>query len=206
MKLIFIGLFVFFSCSVKPKLPSTLAGTYEVNIDLKQKSKEAIQSVKDSVKLALQKAKEEMNNAKVEMDLNVNNIDTSSAEGKIEYVTKSLVMQLSDSLSPNMGTLSEGIAELVSGTSNIGVSLVETMMKLVKINVTLNEDGSISSNQELIKAQFNTDMKWKQVDNSFVLLDFNGETNQSFTIQNRTETGFDLYNDEIILQFKKNNK
>lgn len=201
MKVIIFSLLSLFACSSSVKTPSTLVGEYEISVRLKEKSKEVLNSMKDSVKLALQEAKKQMADTKISLDLN--DIDTSTAEGKIEYAAKSLTKQFTDSLSPEFGMLADGVSALAHSTGDIGIKMLETVLKLVTIQVSLKEDGSISTNQELIKAQFNTDLKWKQDGDKFILLNSDGATEQSFIIQNRRDSGFDLVNEEISLHFQK---
>ncbi|NOT37365.1 MAG: hypothetical protein HOP11_08315 [Saprospiraceae bacterium] len=203
MKFAFVYLVLFISCSNPAKIPTTLTGNYELSLNLKDKSIEAIHSMKDSVKIALQAARAEMRNAKIDNEIDLNKIDTSTSEGKIEYVAKALSKTLTDSLIPQFDLLADGISGLVNNTGDIGVNMLEAALRLVTINISLKEDGTISTNQELIKAQFNTDLKWKQEGERFILMNSEGSAEQIFTIQNHQESGFDLVNDKIILNFSK---
>ncbi|MBK9733468.1 MAG: hypothetical protein IPO92_00295 [Saprospiraceae bacterium] len=189
----------FFSCKDKDVKMSDLVGNYEVSMKLKEGTIDKA-SIKDSIDNAMEIAKKDIQKAKSEMekDLNIDEIDTTTAEGKIEYLTKSFGKSIAD-VGLNIG---DEMTEMASDLATKGLNLSEEILSKIRVNIELFENGKVKSSASLFNIGMD-DATWKVAGNQFFITKDNESEKDSFTIIQRSQNGFILEKDKFHFVFTK---
>lgn len=205
MKTFFITLFsatFMMSCfDLKPQ-PSDMVGKYIVSAELKAGTIDK-ESIKKEIDEAMAKAGEEIETSRKEMmeDIDLESIDTTTVEGKIEYLGKSLGAQVGN-LGLDIGKISKDFGALVGDLASGSIDLSTAFLKNFKIEIELQEDGDIKVKNRLVSMGFN-DGTWKVENGEFVLMDESGKEKDRFKIKDRSSDSFVLEKDELLLTFTK---
>lgn len=192
----------FMACKDNGPRPSDMVGSYKVTGRLADGAVNKA-AIKDSIDQAMKKASEELKKAKKEMaeEMDVTGIDTTTAEGKIEYAAKQMGKSFSQ-LGEGLGDLTGQLGEMVSGLTVNGLDMAESIIKNLNITVELQEDGDIKSKGSIIDFGLRN-AKWEVKDGMFLLYREEGKEPESFRISNRTSKGFTLEKDKFLIDFVK---
>ncbi len=177
---IIIMLFLFstiLACQFDTIKQKSMVGTYKVNVDLNEaKSKEISQALKDS-KGDIEKAK-----AELRQELGEN-----------------------EALSDGLSSIVDGVAKIATGAASLGIGIAESVLKMVNVEVTLNEDGTVSyhSNSNL-DLNFSTEaQKWGIDGGKFCFYDKDGQISQRFDLEAISSNEFHLKNEDVTLVLHK---
>lgn len=193
MILVLIG-----SCTQKTITKKDMTGNYSVHLELDEKTFNK-QGVRDSVTQALSKAKDELSKVKVEFDLKM---DTSTAEGKMEYYAKSFAKTMS-SFGKDLGELGILMGEAAGDVAVSAIEMTENLIQHIKMDVELKEDGTIATDSSLVNNVQFSGSKWEVKDNLFILKDEDGKTKHEYKIADQSDKGFVLVQDKYRLVFEK---
>jgi len=190
------------SCKESGPFPADLVGSYTVTASLKEDiiNKNAI---RDSIETAMQKAEYDISKAKeeIEKELSLNDIDTTTTEGKIEFAAKKFGKSMAD-IGVNMGELGKDMGNLFSNLAVDGLSLSESILKNIQLDVELQSDGKIKTSGGLISIGLK-DATWLVNNDQFLLKTSESETQDTFIIKDRTNDGFVLEKDKLLVTFSK---
>ncbi|MBC7884211.1 MAG: hypothetical protein H7X99_01970 [Saprospiraceae bacterium] len=204
--LFFIPVFITFcACGDSGPHPSDMVGHYTVTAALDE---DAINktAIRDSIQTAMQHAEDEISKAKEELEkeLNLNDIDTTSIEGKLEFSTKKFGKSMAD-IGINMGELGQEMGNLFSDLAADGINLSESILKNINLDVELLPDGYIRAKGSLISLGLK-DAKWQVVGDHFLLKTNETDGQDTFKINSRTNDGFVLEKDKLQITFLKKAK
>ena len=175
-----------------------MTGKYKVHLVLDEKTFDK-QGVKDSVTAAMSKAKEELSKMKVEFD---EKMDTSTAEGKMEYYAKSFAKTMA-SFGKDLGELGILMGEAGGDVAVKAMEMTETLVQNIKMDVELKEDGKIATDSSLLnKVQFEG-TQWEVNGDNFIFKDDEGKVKHEYKIVDKTDEGFVLLHDKYRLVFVK---
>lgn len=195
------GLFLL-ACHDNSPQPSDLVGQYTVSVKLKDKALDR-QAIKDSIARAMEKATSEIEKAKEELsqELDLSDIDTSTLEGKLEYMGKSLGGNLG-----NLGLdLGKNLGGIIGDITESSLNLSEQILRNLKIKVELQADGDLKTQNKLINFGMDN-AKWKVENGEFIVLKENGRDEDRFKIVERSKSGFTLEKDKALFEFVKSNE
>jgi hypothetical protein len=193
MILVFMG-----SCTQKTITNKDMTGKYSVHLELDEKTFDK-QGIRDSVAQAISKAKDELSKAKVDFDLKM---DTSTAEGKMEYYAKSFAKTMS-SFGKDLGELGILMGEAAGDVAVSAMEMTENLVQHIKMDVELKEDGTIATDSNLVNNIQFSGTKWETKDNVFILKDEDGKTKHEYKITDESDKGFVLAQDKYRLVFEK---
>lgn len=203
-KLIFLTIcLVFASCKSNETTQKDMVGKYKVHLELDQSSFNK-QAVRDSINESLTKAKEELNKAHVEMeeDLSTAFIDTSTAEGKMEYFAKSFAKAMS-SFGKDLGDLGIKLGEAAGDVAAGAMDFTETLLQKIQLDVELKSDSSIVSSSELVKTVQFVGSKWEVKGDTFYFKDDYDRVKSEYQILEINDKGFILGQHKYKLVFDK---
>lgn len=198
--LILLVMIVIGSCKENQKIinKKTMVGKYDVHLELNEKTFDK-QGVKDSVTEALSKAKEGLSKMKIEFD---EKMDTSTAEGKMEYYAKSFAKTMA-SFGKDLGELGILMGEAAGDVAVKAMDMTEGLVQHIKMDVELKENGRMITNSNLIyKVQF-SGSQWEVKDDTFIFRDDEGHAKHEYKIVDKTDNGFVLLHDKYRLIFVK---
>lgn len=202
--LLFSALFVctFMACSPQP---TDMVGTYLVSAEIKESTLKR-EDIKKQIKEALSKAGEDIEKSRQEMmeDLDLENIDTSTFEGKMEYLGKSFGAQLGN-LGINLGKASQDFGSFIAEIADGSLNFTTSLLKNIEFQVELQEDGDVKVKNKLTSFGMN-DSKWRVENGEFILSNSNDKEESRFKIKDRSSNGFVLEKDEVLLHFNKAEK
>ena len=201
--IILCGLLLNISCKNDKIKLINMVGTYKVHVELDEKTFNK-QGVRDSVSEALTKAKEELSKAKVELDqkLDSSKVDTSTTEGKIEFVTKSFAKTMA-SFGKDLGELGIIMGEAAGDVAVKALDMTESLLKNINMDVELKEDGKLVTSSSIInKIQF-VGSNWEVKENKFYFKEEDGTIQNEYEILENNEKGFVLVQDKYRLVFEK---
>lgn len=200
----FCTIMCFISCNEFGPNPTSMVGLYEVSAQLKDgtvNTNEITKSVSDAmkdVKTEMQKARNE-----IDQELDLANIDTTTAEGKIEYAAKKFGKSMSD-IGLTMGELGKDLGNLFGGLAGEGVGLAQSILKNINAEIDLQADGDLKANSSLISISL-PNATWKVDGDQFILFTDNKAESDTFLITKKSTEGFILSKDELELHFMKKN-
>lgn len=207
----FMTLFVFifalssFSCKENDPHPSDITGNYLVTASLVKGAidKEAI---RDSIKAAIHGAKADLAKAKTEMEkeMDIENLDTTTTDGKIEYGAKKFAKSITE-ISFDMGKLGDNMGNLFANLADEGVNLSETILKNINMEVDLLPDGKVNTSGTWLSLGLKN-AEWKVENDYFLLKTENDVSLDTFFIKNKSQQGFVLEKDKLQLSFVKQTK
>lgn len=180
-----------------------MVGTYKVHVELDEKTFNK-QGVRDSVSEALTKAKDELSKAKVELDqkLDSSKVDTSTTEGKIEFVAKSFAKTMA-SFGKDLGELGIIMGEAAGDVAVKALDMTESLLKNINMDVELKEDGKLVTSSSIInKIQF-VGSNWEVKENKFYFKEENGTIQNEYEILESNDKGFVLSQDKYRLVFER---
>jgi len=193
------------ACKDSGPRPSDMVGNFKVTGRLKEGTVNK-SAIRDSINNAMKKASEELKKAKKEMteEMDVSGIDTTTAEGKIEYAAKQMAGSFSQ-LGEGLGDLTGQLGEMVSGVTVNGLDMAESIIKNLNISVELQEDGDIKSRGSIVDFGLRN-AKWEVKDGMFLLYKDEGQEPEVFKISQRSSKGFILEKDKFLIDFVKEEK
>ncbi|HRI01546.1 MAG TPA: hypothetical protein PK006_10880 [Saprospiraceae bacterium] len=159
------------SCS-NVKNPVSLAGKYQAHIEI-DKSKLNSAGVKDSIELQLSKAKEELQKIDFKNEMDLSKIDTSTAEGKLEYAAKEFAGSMTN-LGKELGSIGLNLGKFLGDVTINGINDLELGLHDLKFDVELQEDGDIKTDQEWIAWMYLKNVSWEQSNDQFILKNKDG--------------------------------
>lgn len=200
-----IATILFQSCSNFNNTKKEYAGKYTVKLELVKGiiPKEAI---KDSIKAGLSEAKETINNARKQMndDLKLEDVDTSTTEGKIEYAAKSFGKGVGE-FGLAMGEFGRSMGELAANVATGSLDLAEKAINKINFKVELKEDGTVISDKTGVNNFKLDESTWEVEGKTFYLVD-SDKNKEAFEIVSKKEDGFVLKKDKMKFIFSKDLK
>lgn len=195
-------LFSLISCKESGPYPSDMVGNYTVTASLAEGVIDK-NAIRDSIQTAMEKAEEDIKKAKeeIEKELNLNDIDTTTTEGKIEFAAKKFGKSMAD-IGVNMGELGKDMGNLFSNLAEDGIGLSESILKNLDIDVELLQDGKIKTKGGIISLGLK-DATWLVKDDYFLLKTSESDTQDTFKIKDRHPDGFELEKDKLLITFTK---
>lgn len=195
-------LFSLMACKESGPFPSDMVGNYSVTASLAEGTINK-SAIRDSIQTAMEKAEDDIKKAKeeIEKELNLNDIDTTTTEGKIEFAAKKFGKSMAD-IGVNMGELGKDMGNLFSNLAVDGISLSESILKNINIDVELLQDGKIKTKGGLISLGLK-DATWLVNDDYFLLKTNESDTQDTFRIKDRHAEGFVLEKDKLLITFSK---
>lgn len=188
------------SCKDTSPQPSALVGNYVVSARLSDKTLNST-VIKDSIDLALSKVKEELQIAKEEMkrEFDASAVDTSTLEGKLEYLAKSFGKEVAD-----VGIdMSGEFSGLISDIATKGFDLSKNLLTKLKIDVELQADGDIKAKGSIGSLGLNN-ATWQVKGDQFIVSRSDStEGTDIFDIIEKNDQGFILNKDELNIIFTK---
>jgi hypothetical protein len=200
--ILFSNIIFLVSCKDTSPQPSDLVGNYIVTMSLRDGVVNT-EAIKDSINEAMSKASEELNKAKLEMneEFNFSDIDTTTSEGKIEYAAKKLGKTIAEA-GLGMGELGKEMGSLFSGLAEGGIGMTKALLENMTLDVELQADGNIMASGSMLNIGLN-DKTWKVVGDDFIIADANNNEDQILKISERSDVGFTLTKDDIIIKLVK---
>lgn len=175
-----------------------MVGKYSAHLEIDEKTFDK-QGVKDSITNALSKAKEELSKISVDFD---ENMDTSTAEGKMEYFAKSFGRTMTN-FGKELGQLGIIMGQAAGDVAVQALAMTENLVSNIKLDVELKENGEVSTySTNGNNIQF-SGTKWEVTDNKFIFKDDDGRTQHEYTIADLTDNGFVLIQDKYRLVFER---
>ncbi len=193
------------SCSTLTNPRKEYAGDYKVKLKLGDDTfPEA--AIKDTIKAGLAEAKEALKNVKIKIkdDINLENIDTTTTEGKIEYAAKAFGKGMAE-FGLAMGEFGKSMGELAIGVANGSIDLADNIFNKIEFEISLLEDGSIKSENNTIDSFSFKDSTWEIEGKTFYLVD-KDKNKEAFEIVGKKEDGFILKKDKVKIIFSKKSK
>lgn len=196
---------LFQSCSNFNNTRKEYAGKYTVKLEL-EKDVIPKEAIKDSIKAGLTEAKEAIKNAKKQMndDLKLDEVDTSTTEGKIEYAAKTLGKGIGE-FGLAMGEFGRSMGELAANVAAGSLDLAENAINKINFKVELKEDGKITSDKTGVNNFKLDESTWEVDGKTFYLVD-NDKNKEAFEIVSKKEDGFVLKKDKLKFIFSKDLK
>jgi len=193
---------ILLSCKDTSPQPSDLVGNYTVTLSLRDGAINTT-AIKDSINDAMAKASDELKKARIEMneEFDFSSIDTTTAEGKIEYAAKKIGKSMAE-VGLGMGEFGKEMGNLFSGLAEGGVGMTKSILENITFDVELQADGHIKSSGSIFNIGIN-DKSWKVVGDDFILVDANKNEDQVLKISERNDNGFTLTKDEVIIKLIK---
>lgn len=191
------------ACKSNETKQQNMVGQYKVHLELDQSSFNK-QAVRDSINESLNKAKEDLNKAHSEMeeDFSTAFIDTSTAEGKMEYFAKSFAKAMS-SFGKDLGDLGIKLGEAAGDVAAGAMDFTETLLQKIQLDVELKSDSSIVSSSELVKTVQFVGSKWEVKGDTFYFKDDYDRIKSEYKIIELNDQGFILGQNKYKLIFDK---
>lgn len=200
-----ISVFVisFFSCKSEKDIKNEFIGNYDVQIKLGDIpiNKTAI---KDSIRAGLAEADKALKEAKNEVnsDLKLDKIDTTTAEGKIEYAAKAFGKSMNE-VGTSLGSLAKGMGELAAGIAEGGLDMADNILKNMHFKVELSKDGIIKGSSVNFSNVSFDGSTWDVRGNKFYIKSKDGATEEEFVIKQHDDKGFIIEKEKTIFTFTK---
>jgi hypothetical protein len=184
--------------------PPSMVGTFEVSGKLKDGTIDT-DEISNSVSDAMNEVKTEMQKARREIDqeFDLANIDTTTAEGKIEYAAKKFGKSMSD-LGLSMGEMGKDLGNIFGGLAEDGMGLAQSILKNINAEIELQADGDVKAKNSLINISL-PNASWQVDGDQFILFTDHKAQSDTFLISNKSTEGFILSKDELELHFVKKN-
>lgn len=200
MRRIFILCFILGmgSCSQKKINKSNMIGKYKVHLELDEKTFDK-QGVKDSITMAISRAKDELSKMNIRFD---NTIDTNTTEGKMEYIAQSFAKTMGN-FGKDLSELGILMGEAAGDVAVKAMEMTENLVQHIKMDVELQENGKIQTSSSTINNVQFEGTQWEVKENMFVFKDETGKTKKEFKISDHTNEGFVLLHDKYRLVFER---
>ena len=164
----------FFACKMDNIKQKSLVGTYKVSVDLASDKK-------DEINKSLNGAKEDIEKAKADIQKDIEDED----------------------LRQGISSIVDGVAKIATGAASLGIGLADSIVKLVGVEVTLNEDGTIAYNSSTNIDFSSKGVKWGVENGKFCIYDKDGKIQQEFDLEAKSSKEFHLVNKDVTLVLKK---
>jgi hypothetical protein len=195
-----------FSCKDTSPQPTSYVGDYEVTLSFDDNiiNKEEIQQ---DINDAVVELKEELSKAKTDMtgELNLNHIDTSTVEGKIEYASKKFGQSMAE-LGTDIGSLGAEMGIKLSVLAENSLNKAETLLNGVKFDVTLQADGDIKTSGPSVWRFGINDATWKVSEPYFLFQKDKDSKTDSLHIISQDNNGFSIRKDKFVVHLTKKMK
>lgn len=180
------------ACSSENSTRKEFAGTYELKIKFEENLLNN-ENIKDSIRLGLAEAKKAIAAAKEEVseEFDMKNIDTTTAEGKIEFASKAFGKGMAE-MGMSLGALATEMGTIAGDVADGGFGLAENIMKNLKIRLELMEDGKIKGSTGSISSISMDDATWDIRNKKFYLKSKKDSSEEEFKIIRKTDNGFEL--------------
>ena len=198
----FVVCTAFLSCLPMGPQPSDMVGQFVVSADLNEEAIDK-KAIKKDIDDAMKKAGEEIEKSREEMmkDIDLENIDTTTLEGKLEYLGKSFGSKMGN-IGLDIGKLSKDFGGLISDITSGSIDFSTSFLRNLKLDIELQEDGDVKVKNKMVSMGFNN-ATWKVDGDTFILTNSDDNTTDEFKIINRESKGFTLEKDKLQLHFTK---
>lgn len=190
------------SCTNFGPHPSDMTGKFIVNFSMKEDAVKKDQ-IKNRISDALNEAKDELTNAKRDLDreFDVNNIDTTTVEGKIEYSAKMFGKSMAQ-FGLQLGELGKNMGGIFGNLAEQGINLSAAMLNKIEVEVELLEDGDIKTEDSMLN--FSTaNARWEVKEDEFIISNRDNEPTGIFKIIDRNNQGFVIEKENVQINFKR---
>jgi hypothetical protein len=194
---------IFFQfCSSNSDNRKDFTGHYNVKLQLDEGTIPKA-AIKDSIKAGFAEAKEALKNAKIKIneDIDLSKVDTTTAEGKIEYAAKAFGKGMGE-FGIAMGEFGKSIGELAAGVASGSLDFADAIINKIAFDLDLNDDGSIKAKNTKISNFSFEDANWEVEGKTFYLID-KDKNKEAFEIISKKEDGFILKKDKVKFIFSK---
>lgn len=197
-----MAMVILLSCNQFGDPKKEFAGDYKVRVEL-DKEIFAENAIRDSINLKMAEMKKELGKAQKEMQdsFNLEKIDTTTPEGKIEYAAKSFAKGITGLAGP-LGELGKSLGEMGAGIAKGSVSMIGDLIGNIRFNVSLNQNGTVSTDYDNVNFFGTRDATWDVRGDKFIITGKDNEK-QEFDIIGKKEGGFELRKDKVRLVFDK---
>ncbi len=180
-----------------------MVGKYSAHLELDQTQFNK-QAVRDSINTALGKVKDDLAKAKIEMDVEMDTsfIDTSTAEGKMEYFAKSFAKSIA-AFGKDLGEMGILLGEAAGDVATGAMDFADNVVSKVHLDVELAADGKIITSSDLANRVQFVGSSWEVKDQTFLFKDDKGQVKSEYKILQQDENGFVLGHEKYRLIFTK---
>lgn len=187
---------------INPK--TSIAGNYSISAEFKNLSinKEKIQAEMNS---GIQSMRKEMEDIDAKKELSTDGIDTSTAEGKIEYAAKNFAKGMTG-FAGAMAEFGTSIAQMSLGAVDGLFNSSGELMKNFTADVELKEDGTFKASGNPILKFAAAQYSWDVSGDQFIIKNDKDEIQYQIKITEKSADGFTLANDQVKLICKKKPK
>ena len=191
------------SCTSKEIKKTNMVGKYSAHLELDQTQFNK-QAVRDSINTALGKVKDDLAKAKIEMDVEMDTsfIDTSTAEGKMEYFAKSFAKSIA-AFGKDLGEMGILLGEAAGDVATGAMDFADNVVSKVHLDVELAADGKIITSSDLANRVQFVGSSWEVKDQTFLFKDDKGQVKSEYKILQQDENGFVLGHEKYRLIFTK---
>ena len=197
--IVFFNLLI--SCGEFGPNPSSFVGQYDITIkELSKLDKTAINNDMKSVISELENTFKEFGTAM--KGINLAEIDTTTIEGKIEFLSKSLSQNIAD-LTQAIGKESgQNIGKMIETLVDGGLKIGESAVKNFKMNAELQKDGDFKMSFYPYESKVYANTKWRIEGSNFFVYTDDKEI-YKFKVQQIKKNGFELKNEDMVLAFER---
>ncbi|MBP8725100.1 MAG: hypothetical protein KBF37_01620 [Saprospiraceae bacterium] len=198
---LYAAMLVIASCGSKAIKSTEMTGIYSVHLELDH-DKFNKEHVHDTVAKAMDKAREELSRLKTEVDQKIDTafIDTSTAQGRMEYFAKSFAKSMA-AFGKDLGELGILLGEAAGDVASEAVDFSETLVRQIQLDVELLADGKIVTHSPMArKIQF-VGSRWEVSGDQFLMKDDQDKVVRSYQITSQSDRGFELTHDQYRLVF-----
>jgi len=180
--------------------PSDMVGNFEMNIILKDDVVDK-KSIQENISSAISKANEDLDKVKEELgsEFDLNDIDTSNLEGKIEFAAKKFGKSMAE-VGLNLGGLGKDLGSIISDISLGSMDFLASSLKNLHMEIEFQEDGEIKNRGSVLSLGLNN-ARWEVKDDNFIFTQDNDKNPESLRIIKRDKNGFTLEKDKVWLEF-----
>jgi hypothetical protein len=195
----FMAFCISFTACQLPPTKESLAGKYVVTATLLEK-----EEIKDKIRTDVDQAKKELkqniSDAKKELqDIDLSDIDTTTAEGKLEYYSRKVASDIGSSVL-EMETGLSGLMDGLAGLSTAPIDALESILENSNINVELQQDGDVKLSGMFSIASSN--LMW-DVEGEEIVVKQNENEKARITITHRDDNGFNGIYEKWKVRFNK---
>jgi hypothetical protein len=191
------------SCGEFGPNPSSFVGQYDISIkELSKLDRTSINNDMKNMTTELESTLREFGTAM--KDIRLADIDTSTIEGKIEFLSKSLSQNIGD-LTMAIGKESgQSIGKMIETLVDGGLKIGESAMKNLKMTAELQKDGDFKMSFYPYESKVYANTKWR-IEGSHFFVYTDEEEIYRFKVQQIKKNGFELKNEDMVLAFANRN-
>jgi hypothetical protein len=159
-----------YACGDADPRPSAMTGWYDVSLASNHEEKQTEDDQKREINIRSSKGNnEEDASAGKDGNLVAEEIDTTTAEGKIKYAARQFEKSM-ESLGENVSSLGKGISDVFSAIAENGIHIKNGILDDVHFKAELQEDGDIKIKDMPFDLFQVNDAKWEVKGKHFYII------------------------------------